>query len=190
MAMYPSLHALNQRALHADATSLRDRVEQYIRPWQIVIQEKVELHNRITAHHHVCITVSDGPVDLQDQMLKALTPLFDAAFDAPFYPAKNSGKKFTTCSDKSKSTLEWEYKAPLEGAAPLYGVPAASRLPGGDPETFLRRAFGATLAQAEPVVQLGEELYKWRSTPGMTPSISRTSFVLERQAFGAYPSQR
>lgn len=178
MAELPSLGALRPALLQpVDAPStLYERAAQYIKPWRIEFRQVIEPVGKASLQHVIRITVRDGVVSRQRDMLAALTKKFAPLFSEGYTPMKNSGKLFTTCSDHTKSTLEWSFTTEYIGTMPQYGIPPATALPGGSPYMFLKMALG------DQPVELAESLYTWTPVPGEAPTVSMESWLLKRES--------
>ena len=177
MYTIPSLSALKQSHLQpTDApSSVRERLTQWWQPWRIEFRQKIEGDPVRGLQHVVRITVRDGVVSKQRDMLQALGEKFDPIFRQQFTQMPNSGKLYTTCSDHTKSTLEWAYSRPYTGMMPSYGIPPTNAIPGGSPYMFFKLAFG------EQPVELAEAYYTWKPMPGEAPTVSAETWMLERQ---------
>ena len=174
---YPALSALKQsQLLPIEAPStLWERGTQWWKPWKIEFRQTIEGDATRGLQHVVRITVRDGVVSKQRDMLQALSEKFDAILRQRFTPMKNSGKLFTTCSDHTKSTLEWAYSQSYSGMMPLNGIPPTSAIPGGSPYMFFKLAFG------DQPVELAEAVYTWQQAPGLLPSVTLDTWELIRQ---------
>lgn len=182
--MLPSLAALNSslpQAVDTPLTFWRRRQhqpqqqqrapQQPHKPWRIEFRQVIEQNRNGTLQHVVRITVRDGVVSQQETMLSVLSGKFGPLF-GNFQALENSGKLFTTCSDHTKSTLEWAFARPYVGMMPTYGVPPVTALPMGSPYMFFKRAFG------EQPVRIAQSMYTWTPVPGEAPTVSLESWLL------------
>jgi hypothetical protein len=179
MAMHvlPGLSALKASKLQPiDAPStLWERGTQWWKPWKIEFSQEIEGDAKFGLQHVVRITVTEGVVSKQRDMLKAMSDKFDPLFIQRFTPTSKSGKLNTVCSDHTRNFLFWEFRQSYSGMMPLNGIPPVSALPGGSPYMFFKLAFG------DQPVQLAEALYTWQQAPGLLPSVTLDTWELVRQ---------
>lgn len=178
MYALPALSALNPERLQpVDAPSTWwERGVQYFKPWKIEFRQTIEGDMSQGLRHVLRITVRDGVVSKQREMLAALSAKLGPVLERNgLTPMKGSGKLFTTCSDHSKSTLEWAYSQSYSGMMPLNGIPPVSAIPGGSPYIFLQMAFG------DQPVELADSYYEWEQVPGIPPSVTLDVWQLTRK---------
>lgn len=180
MVGIPSLSALSTASLSppadVDASTARERLAQWWNPWRLEFSESVEGDATRGLQHVIRITARDGSVSRQRDMLEALSAKFNPIFGQRFRAMPNNGKLYTTCTDKTKSTLEWAYAQPYGSSLmPDDGIPLVSAMPGGSISTFLKLAFGP-----QPV-ELAEALYTWEPAPFPPRSLFLEAWILKRQ---------
>jgi len=177
MHVLPGLSALKASKLQPieAPSTLWERGTQWLKPWKIEFSQEIEGDAKFGLQHVVRITVRDGVVSKQPDMLKAMSAKFDRLFMQRFTPTRNSGKLITVCSDHKRNFLFWEFRQSYSGMMPLNGIPPVSAIPGGSPYMFFKLAFG------DQPVELAEALYTWQQAPGILPSVTLDTWELIRQ---------